>query len=165
MKIMDFAYMRSIILSLKYATCLLVLSLGTASADDALTIGRCLDVAAGLNALDHYDDAATGKPKQYKLGALRGPIGLNMAVLRAVTESVDKARLGLIAEIGGGKPPQSLEPSELLKLNDEYRKVLEQPCNVKPTHIKISDLHLGDGLEENAIPPSVITALAPILDQ
>jgi hypothetical protein len=88
-----------------------------------------------------------------------------MAALRNISETVDKTRLGLIAEIGGGKSPQAFDPSEIAKLNDQYRKVLEQPCNVKPAHIKVSDLHLGDGPEENAIPPSVIAALASILDQ
>lgn len=150
--------------TLRYAACFVVLSFGAARADDAMTIGRCLDVAAGLSALDHYDDAATGKPKQYKLGALRGPIGLNMAALRHVSESIEKARLGLIAEIGGGKAPQAFDSSEIAKLNEEYRKMLDQPCDVKPGRIKVTDLRLGDGPEDNAIPPSVIAALAPILD-
>lgn len=132
---------------------------------DELTISRCLDVAAGLNALDHYDDAMTGKPKQYRLGALRVTIGLNMAALRHVSEAAEKARLGLIAEIGGGKPPQAFDPWEVSKLNEEYRKALDQPCDVKPGRIKATDLRLGDGPEENAIPPSVIAALAPIIDQ
>lgn len=148
--------------SLVYAAVAVAISLGTARADD-LTIGNCLDIAAGLSALDHFDDP-TGKPKQYRLGALRITIGLNMAALRHVSETVDKARLGLVAEIGGGKAPQALDPSEIAKLNDEYRKILDRPCDVKPGRMKASDLHLGDSPEENAIPPSVIAALAPIID-
>lgn len=142
-----------------------VLLLGTAHADEVLSIGKCLDIAAGLNALDHYDDPSTGKPKQYKLGATRSTIGFNIAALRHITEVNDTIKTGLIAEIGGGKPPQAFNAAEISKLNEEYKKILDAPCDTKPAHIKISDLHLGDGPDENAIPPNVIAALAPILDQ
>lgn len=134
-----------------------------ASAAEPLTVGKCLEILAGLNALDHYDDPTSGKPRQYKLGALRITVGMTISSLKHVSEAADKARVGLIAEIGGGKPIDPNSP-DMIRFGTKYQEMLDKPCDVVPARIKISDLKLGDGAEDNAIPPSVLGALAAILD-
>lgn len=139
-------------------------SMSIACHADPLTVGECLSIMSSLDLLDHYDDPVTGKPRQYKLGKARLTIALNMAALRHVREAVETTRTNLVQEIGNGGDIKTNTP-EYNKFSLTMRDVLLKPCDVTPGHLKLSELKLGDGPEENAIAPSILSALAPILDQ
>lgn len=140
---------------------LLAASLIVPAKADTLTIYQCLDIYAGLRTLDHYDDPATGRPKQYKLnGATRFLIGRNMAKLKPISEMIDKISDDLIADIGNGKPFTAFEQAQKRKYNEELYKAVEKPCDVSLDRIKSADLNPDD----NALPPSAISSLVHILD-
>ena len=131
-----------------------------------LTVGRCLDILTGLNLLDNYDRVVGDKivAGQYKLGTVRFTIAQNMTALRHVQEMVDRATTGLLAEIAQGKPITAGSP-ELVKLTTARQEILDKPCDVMPGHIRLSDLNVGDGPDQNAIAPSILSSLEPILDK
>lgn len=157
-------------MKLAIAVAALTMAVLPAHAGEKLTISQCLEINAGLAALDHYDavirdgDKDRVVPKQYKLGAVRITIALNMAALRSVVEATEKARRGIIDEITGGKMPD-VGSAEFKEADAKFRAVTESLCNITPGRIRVADLKLGDGPDENAIPPSALAGLAPILDQ
>jgi hypothetical protein len=153
--------------------CLLVFGIVPAFAGESavsLTMSECLSIHAGLNALDQYtvvvkeNGQEKSISKQYKLGNARMTVALDMSALKSVADAAEKARTGLITEIGQGKDIKIGTP-EGKKFTDQMQQWLDSPCSVKPGHIKLADLKIGDGDGENPIPPSVISALLPILDQ
>jgi hypothetical protein len=126
------------------------------------TVNQCLLIMKALRALDRAGAPLDPPPgpqpsdaKQYRLGALRMTIATNLAALSVVGDSFDRARRQLIREHGGEATPQFM---------DAFQKILDRPCEATLGHIKLSELKLGDGAEENAIPPTVLAALAPIID-
>lgn len=134
-----------------------------------LTVGQCMEILGGLTGLNSYDKVVGDKivPAQYKLGAARFTIVQNMTALRHVQEGLERARAGLVAEVaslikGGDIKPNS---PELTKLTVAYQAMLDKPCDVTPGRIKRADLNIGDGPEQNAIPPSVESALDLVLDK
>lgn len=150
-------------------------SAGAAVAQDPpatphLTVGQCVQALSGLLALDKYEkvikDGAGEKTVtvQYKLGVARFAVARAISVLRPVAEDVEKARLGLLAEVTGGKPVQP-NSEQLARLNDEYAKVLSRPCSVEIPKLKLADLRPGDGPNDNPIPPSVLASLLPIIEE
>lgn len=130
---------------------------------ELLTVAGCLTVLQGLRALDGYDvpsgDAKTPTRKTYKLGALRFPIALNISALSRVEDSVSKARQALLAENGG-----EVKSDNQAHIIAELQKVLDKPCDTTPARMKLADLRLGDGPEENAIPLTALSQMAPIID-
>ena len=150
-------------------TCFCIALACPAFAQDRLTVGKCLEIANGLDQLDGYPrvikdgEKETTVQQQYKLGSVRYTIALNMAALKPVRESAERARQQIIVDINGGKTVMPNSP-EMVRFLAEYQKVLDKPCEVTPGHIKVSDLKLGDGPTENAVPPSVLSVLYPILD-
>ena len=133
-----------------------------------LTVSQCLDVLAGLNALNYVgqqlsDAKPQGDAKPYKLGAARMTIALDISALRPVADAAEKARQSLIGEISAGKP---ILPGtdEMKAFTAKWQDVLNGPCNVTPGHLKAADLKVGDGADENPIPPSVLSVLIPIID-
>jgi hypothetical protein len=139
---------------------------GYSKANEALTVGQCLLVLQGLEALDRYEDPANpGKFKQYKLGALRMTIGLDIGALVHVRDAFNRARNGIIAERAApGVDLRALTP-EAARLNLEIDKLTDLPCDTTIPHIKAADLKPGDGENENQYPPSVLGAIAPIIDR
>lgn len=136
----------------------------SARAADTLTIQSCLDIFGGLNSLSGYDDPKTGKTTQYKLGALRLQVGMTLAALKTVSDQVQRAKGDLVAEVVNGKPLVDNSP-EMVALNHRYQEMLDKPCPITIPHIRLADLKVGDGPDENALPPSTIALLAPILDK
>lgn len=151
------------------AAALAAIATPTLAAD--LTTGDCLQVNAGLAALDRYDRVikdTSGEhvvSAQYKLGGtVRFTVAQMMATLKPIVDAFEKARTALITEVSGGKPVQPNSP-ELDRLNVEYAKMTARPCGVTLPKIKLSDLKLGDGDDQNPIPPSVLSALLPMIEQ
>lgn len=140
-----------------------------AAAQDRLTVNQCMMVARGLRALDYVGATPDGPPlppagaKQYKLGALRGVIGLNLAALQRVGDGIERARQGLVREIFEGK---GVSPGpDMDRMVEQMQKILDGPCEVTPARIKLSELNLGDLDTQNAIPPTTVAALALIIDR
>lgn len=137
------------------------------AAAEPLTVAGCLNVLQGLRALDGYDvpaadPKAAPSRKTYKLGALRFPIALNIAALSKVEDAVSKTRQALVTEAGGDVKVR--EPDNQAHVISELQKLLDKPCDVTPARMKLADLRLGDGPEENAIPLSALSQMAPIID-
>jgi hypothetical protein len=150
-----------------------VLMLGLSSSfargdDKALTLAQCMQIASGLNALNYAGaqlggGASPADAKQYKLGSLRITIGLYLAALQVPLDGFEKGKRALYLEVGEGKPIDKDSP-QMTALVDKIQDRLEGPCNVTLPHIKGGDLRIGDGPDQNQIPPGVISALAPIID-
>jgi len=135
------------------------------------TVGQCLDILAGLNALNFVGQQLADQrqvpptdARPYKLGATRLTLALDMAALRPIADATEKARQGLLNEIGSGKPiaPNSEESKRFF---EKWQDTLNAPCPVTLGRIKAADLKIGDGPDDNPIPPAVLSALVPIIDQ
>lgn len=138
-------------------------------AEPALTNAQCQEIAAGLSGLDGYTKVIKEKDGEravivpYKLGALRVTISQTISTLRSRNNATEDARKALIVEISGGAPILPDTP-QWYKFMDEWKKVLARPCGVQIARIKIGDLKLGDGPDDNPIPPSVLSLIQPMLD-
>jgi hypothetical protein len=140
-----------------------------------LTVNQCLQVLSGLNALNYVGqqlpNGGTNEPRpqtttQYKLGAARMTIALDIAALNAVQNAAQKAQQDIFNEVSGGKPTiQPYTPERGVYDSRITKEVLEKPCTVSPGRIKAADLKLGDGPDQNSIPPAVLSAILPIIDQ
>jgi hypothetical protein len=141
------------------------------AAQDApkLTIGDCLTIRSGLIALTFVGQLPNGPvppdAKPYKLGALRGPIGLRLADLEVIANAYAKSDRELAVEIAGGKGKIEDGSSQAVELATKRQEMLDQTCNVTLTHIALSDLRLGDGPDQNQIPFQTIAALGKMLDR
>lgn len=128
----------------------------------SMTVSECLNVLAGLNALDYSGEqlgtnkgAIPAGAKQYTLGAARMTIALDIAALRRVADAMQVVSDHLQRE--NAKSQENYIA--------EWHKALEQPCDVQLRRIKQSDLKIGDGPNDNQIPPGVLSAIVPIIDQ
>ena len=159
------------------------------SRHDALTVTQCLGVLNGLNALAYAGEQlgtrtpAPADAKQYKLGALRFRIAEDIVALGPVQDAVQKAGQAVTKEaiaafplpdgvkstLKDGKTPDPAWNAVMQKrqerINADFTKALNAPCDVHPAHINLADLHIGDGPNENAVPVNVLAALVPIIDQ
>jgi hypothetical protein len=132
-----------------------------------MTVSECLNVLAGLNALDYSGeqlgtravglDGKTVVPagtRQYTLGAARMTIALDIAALRHVADAMQIVSDGLLRE--NAKSQQDYTA--------QWHKALEQPCDARLQRLKQSDLKIGDGPNDNQIPPGVLSAIVSIID-
>jgi hypothetical protein len=139
-----------------------------------LTVLQCISVMNGLEALRYAGaqvmDTRPTPPdaKQYKLGAMRFTIALDISQLEQVTLSVQKAQTGFVSELPSAVSPDPKNPDANAvrdrAIQANWDKLTSAECPVQPGHIKASDLKLGDGTEDNQIPPTVLSALIPIID-
>ena len=151
-------------------------------AEDAkpLTVEQCIDILGGLNSLNCVgqqlnEKCSASDAKQYKLGPARLTIGLNISALSPVKTAAQNAQTGFMREL---PPLPSAEPNKPnaaerddaaaalnKKMIANWQKIIQKPCNVTLAHLKASELKIGDGPDENAIPPAVLGAIWPIIDQ
>lgn len=147
-----------------------------------LTIEKCVTISLGLNSLN-WAGQQLGQPgqtpptdsKPYKFsGTTWLTIGQDIDALNQVVTEAQKAQqrfVGALAFIPPAPPADKADPdaaaraSENKQVNDNWQKIIAQPCNVTPGHIKASDLKIGSDPDSNAIPPSVLGALWPIIDR
>jgi hypothetical protein len=151
-----------------------------ASAQDAkLTVEQCINILSGLNALNcvgqELNDYAACKPdsKQYKLGAARVAIAVDVAALTPVGDGANKEQQAFISDL---PPLPAIEPGKTSSARDDavsvqnkalganWQKIISGPCPVTPGRIKFSDLNVGDGADQNPIPPTVLSHLVPLID-
>jgi chemotaxis response regulator CheB len=158
-------------------------TLGTfAFADDAkptdeMTVNECMNIMAGLNALRFKGaqllDQRPVPPDaaQYKLGAARMAVALNIAALNVVANAANKAQNDFLLELA--PVPTGVDPAARVqldkerekKINDNWTMIMNGPCNARLVHFKEKDLKVGDGPDENAYPVNVLSSLIPIIDR
>lgn len=157
---------------------LIIAALATASAQARdLTVSQCLSLNRGIHALDcsgrHLDSPATPEcKKQYRLGSLRIDLALSLYDLDRLQTTVERARNDMVREsLDKAKekdskvssiPPGSPEYTQFI---EAFQGVLDRKCDVPLPHIRVEQLHIGDGDNDNQIPLDVIGALAPIIDR
>jgi hypothetical protein len=158
----------------------LILAVPAASDDvKPLTVEQCINVLAGLKALDCAGEQLNGTcpadAKQYKLGDARLTIGMNVAALTPVLTEFQRAQQKYMMELPRVPTPEAGKPvpPEVADMRAQQDResvanqlaMLAKPCNVQPGRLKQSELKLGDGADQNAIPPSVFAAFSPIVDK
>lgn len=151
------------------AVATLLLLAAPAWAEPPLTVGQCYGVYQGLVALERrvvVDDKGLSRiePTGFKFGAAVWAMSSNLTALQRVVDTIEKARLRLNVEIAGGNDikPNSRENAAF---DDRMREMLDKPCDVTPARLKRDDLRVGDGKDQNAIPASVLSQIAPIIDE
>lgn len=136
-----------------------------ARAEDDLTVKTCLEILAGLNSMNFSGQSSPTAPappdaKPYRLaGSARMTMAFDISELSRVQAASQKAQ----GEFD--KTLDQKEPDRQKQLDANWQSILAAPCNVVPGRVKESDLHLGDGPNDNAIPPSVLAVIVPIIDR
>lgn len=151
-----------------------------ASAGEPFTVEQCITILSGLNSLNWAgqqlnDQGRPADAKQYKLGDARFTISEDIQALTGVLTVYQRAQQQFMAEL---PPIPSVDqnkpvPPEVQQMQADQNKraianqiaMLARPCNVTPGRLKLGELKLGDGPDQNAIPPSVLAAIAPIVDR
>ena len=173
---------------MRLAIGVLMVAVSPAQAADTFTVGECLSILGGLQALKYkgaqlFDPAPPPHDAgQYKLGPARLTVALDIAALSPIGDAANKAQQGFAAELpivpsveafAPGESPerqaarteaQKLQAENVRKSNDNYLRGMEKPCNVTLGRLKAKELKIGDGPDENAIPVTVLGALVPIVD-
>lgn len=138
-----------------------------------LTIQKCLEILGGLNALNFAGEQignqnpAPANASQYKFGATRMTIALDIAALTKIQTAVRETAQAIQRETEAEIPiPENSKDSTALSAkrnereNAELQKALDKPCNVQIARLNAADLKLTD----NEIPVGVLAVLAPIID-
>lgn len=152
-----------------FAIAFLVTSSALAQEEKPLTVNDCMTIAKGLSALGYVgqqlDDPrpVPADTKQYRFGAARLTIALDLAAIKPITDSFQSSYQQMIKEFGDGKPIQPNSP-EMAKLMDAMQVALDKPCGLTLGRIKAADLKL-DGPDENAIPVNVLATFTRIIDK
>lgn len=163
-----------------------LLALGTSAgagpgpAEKPLTLSQYNEILNGLATLsDGYtalDKDGKQVKLQYRLGATRVPVSMNLTALRNLLKGLDDARIDLVRKYFGETPAPSQGTPEWEKFTQtdaykrftiEYSALLNSPpqgVEVKLAHIKIEDLKIGDDTNQNPISPLVLAQIEPILD-
>jgi hypothetical protein len=152
-----------------------------AAAEDAkpLTVEQCINILAGLKSLDcagqQLNSQCPADAKQYKLGDARLTIGMNVAALTPVLTEFQRAQQKYMMELPRVPTPEAGKPvpPEVADMRAQQDResvanqlaMLAKTCNVQLGRLKQSELKLGDGPDQNAIPPSVFAAFSPIVDK
>lgn len=147
---------------------------------EQLTVRQCYDAYNGLLSLEKkvVTDERTGQqriePTNYKLDDAFWPIARDMTILRPLAETVERGRAQIEVDVStttnarGEKVHQSIMPGTPEAVDREARvvKLMDQPCGLAAESLlkfPLSALHVGSGKDQNNIPPSVISVLAPLL--
>ena len=169
----------------KPSICLIVLSIclaavpPSARAAEKITVNQMQSLSVALRNLDGHltvikqngQDAAIMTPWEFGSGSLRLRIANNITILDAAMKTAEDTRQAIIKELikkasdRTGEPVTDLKPGT--PENDEFQKqygdLMAQPAprTQDLSRIKASELKI----DKNEIPVTVISALAPILDQ
>lgn len=146
-----------------------------------LTIKQCMEALAGLNSLNFVgqtqaSQAAPPDAKPYKFhGNVRVTIAMDISALSTVPDAAGRAQQQFkdsVTAPAGAQSGKMVTPEQQKALadygkqiNDNWQSILDAPCNVKPGHLKATDVNAGDDDGQNPIPPSVYSLLVPIIDQ
>ena len=93
-------------------------------------------------------------------GKTRWIIAQNLAALQPQVKAADEARNALLKQIGGesGTIPAT-DTARISKFTAAYNEVLNQSVTVELTKLALADLKL----DANPLPPTVLSALAPVI--
>lgn len=160
-------------------------------AEDAPKLSRraCMDILAGLESLNYVGqlgpiqmapngnviNAPPPGAEHYKLSASAlTTIALDIGELGREQAALTKGQQDFERTLGppptGDVIKMSAEERQVArdyakKKTDGLEAVLESDCTVAPGHLKQSELNLGSGKDQNAIPPSVLSLIMPIVDR
>jgi hypothetical protein len=141
---------------------------------EGLTVEQCISTLTGLNALNcagmQLGGSCDKDSKSYKLGDARYTIAMDIAALGPVFDAAQQAQRKFILELPALPDAKAADYTEKstkqsARISENWAAIMAKPCNVQPGHLKLSELHLGDSPDQNAIPPSVLAAFAPIVDK
>lgn len=149
----------------------LVCTAHAASEDDSVVqvpVTKAIEMFNALSALDGYEDVIKDGQQEksvrrpYKFGGgLRLLIAKNISVLKPVLEIYETARRGLVSEATKDGATVKDGAPGAVKFSDDIQKLLASPQVVKGlVHIKASELNL----DQNPIPPTVLSGLSSLLD-
>lgn len=135
-----------------------------------LTISQCLQVLAGVRALDGFQIVVNeGKPNvqivtraySFGNGALREDIARDISALTAVQKTSQESQQSIFKEIA--KDQTEIKPGtpDFAEYAKQITDATAKPCDARLTRIKIKDLKL----DVNEIPGSDLSNLDPILDR
>jgi hypothetical protein len=131
-----------------------------------MTVEQVVYLSDALSKLDRYDavckDGGSEKAcqKLYNFGpGARWTISLDLAEAKRISAAYYLARNALVAQYadGGNKVPDD----KFQKFQADDRLILDKPADVSFGMLRRDDLKL----DENPIPPSVLAALVPIIEQ
>ena len=144
------------------------------------TVEQCINLYGGLNSLncagEQLNDPSSCKSdsKQYNLGAGRITVAVDLAALSPVVNGAQREQQGFVASLPPlpkaepGKPDSAdrldATTDQTKQASVHWRSILDAACPVSPGHLKADDMKIGDGDGKNAFPPSVLGALAPLID-
>jgi hypothetical protein len=154
-----------------------------ALADDVkpLTVEQCITVFNGLSSLSwagqQLNEETSRRPadaKQYKLGEARFTISMDIAALSTVITAYQRAQRAAFDELPAlpsvDQNKQIPPEVQQMKMDNDRRiakiqnDMMTRKCDVTPGRLKLSELKLGDGPDQNAIPPNVLAAFSFIID-
>lgn len=132
-----------------------------------LTLKQILDASSAVKALDVYErvvreggtERVVREPYRFG-GATRMTLARTQAALQAHSDAFDKAHNALIRELANGQDhiPADAAGSKQMFV-EEIGKLLASEHPIEIAQLSEADLKLDD----NPIPPSVLTALLPLL--
>lgn len=131
-----------------------------------LTIGQCLTILSGLNALDGKqemtkDGTAITTAYQFGSAKLRLAIQQNVARLNDLQQGLQKVQQEMFREVAGDATEIKPNTPEFIRYQKMVLDAQQQPCNIELQRISAADLKL----DKNEIPGSVLGALDKILDR
>lgn len=141
-----------------------------------ITLNQAIKAKAGLEALNGFDRVVqleSGKERvvrqPYKLGEARYAVNKNLAILTREVEAFAKARESLVEELApeGGVKELNTKPELVKQFKKAVENMLEEEREIPGLlRIKLSKLNVGDEGEggKNPIPPDVMAALDPLID-
>lgn len=163
------------------AAALAAVAQSAAAEDTPLTVEGCLAILSGLQALGYagqqLNESRPAPPdaKQYRLGAARFTIAMDIAALNRVSQEAQRAQQQFAAEQPSprpaepGKPISADERDDIVKANQRlqanWAEMLKKPCSVTLGRLDESDLKIGDAPDQNQIPVAVLAALMPIISK
>ena len=151
---------------------------GPAVAGDKITLAQAQQLSQALRNLDGHlvvikqngQDATIMTPWEFGSGSFRLRIANNLTILDAALKTADDTRIAIVKETlkhisdRTGTAATEIKPDvpENAEFQRQYADLMAQPANGTQDlgRIKVSELKL----DRNEIAPTVLAALAPILD-
>lgn len=138
-----------------------------------LKISTCLLLLPALRALDGREvavplqgggNAVVKQPYSFGADDVRMAVAFNIATLNRVADHMDVVRLRLTTEIFKGQP---VDPSPSNPLMVEFQR--RYRAELDRDGVKLDDMRIISAnalrAEENGLPPSLLAALLPILEE
>lgn len=160
-------YLSSLLLAIVFAGLLAYDPGASAQQAKPLTIGEAIGIASGLRQMKTYKaldkDGKLGDLPFKFSGSTIADMARNISLGDAEAKLYQEAVNILIFQLSDGGT--QVPPGKMADFNKQTSAMLEKPADVKMIRIKESALKLGDGANENPIPPEIVALVVPILDK